>query len=246
MNHLGAQRSESLENEIRVLIFGGRQLKRLEEFKRGALRDRDIYDQVTIAVFADAKIVRQEIGAHMANAFRPRQSFEPNRQSFSDTAEQEKWMGFAQGQKMGEARKLQRGPPAGVEGLGFFLEAEYRSQPSGSSGLHGKSSIADAVQPPGTGIINRELAGYALPSQPTGSENGIGRGGKKALVYPFAQWSSITGHKHNELNHTVLFLSNQTNQIGIIIHKINQAHKNVASVISPEHPRLDAPFPLLA
>jgi hypothetical protein len=145
LNHLGAQRSEPLEDEIRVLIFGGSKLKRLEEFKRGALGNRNFYDEVTIAVFADAKIVWQEIAAHMANAFRPPQSFEPNRQSFPDTAKQEKWMGIAQGQKMGEARKFQRGPPAGVEGLGFFLNAEYRSQPSGSSGLHGKSSIANAV-----------------------------------------------------------------------------------------------------
>jgi hypothetical protein len=41
-----------------MLILGGRQLKRLEEFKRRAFRDRDFYDKVTIAVFADAKIIR--------------------------------------------------------------------------------------------------------------------------------------------------------------------------------------------
>jgi len=186
LNHFGAQRSESLENEIRVLIFGGRQLKRLEEFKHRALRDRDFYDEITITVFADAKIVRQEIGAHMANALRPRQSLEPSRQPFPGTGKKEKWMCLAQGQEMGEARKLQCGSPTGVKEFGFFLEAEYRSQPSGSSGLNGKSSITNAVQPPGTGIINCKLAGYAVPLQPTGSENGIGWGGKKALVYSFA------------------------------------------------------------
>jgi hypothetical protein len=42
------------------------------------------------------------------------------------------------------------------------------------------------MQPPGTGIINCKLAGYAMPLQPTGSENGMGWGGKKALVYPFS------------------------------------------------------------
>jgi hypothetical protein len=169
-----------------VLIFGGRQLKRLEEFKRRAFRGRDFYDEVTIVVFADAKIVRQETGAHMANALRPRQSLEPSRQSFSDTAKQEKWVCFAQGQEMGEARKLKCGTTARVKGLGFFLEAVYRSQPSEGSGLNGKGSVANAMQPPGTGIINCKLAGYAVPLQPTGSENGIGWGGKKALVYSFA------------------------------------------------------------
>jgi hypothetical protein len=34
--------------------------------------------EVTIAVIADAKIVQQEIGAHMATALRPRQSFQPH------------------------------------------------------------------------------------------------------------------------------------------------------------------------
>jgi hypothetical protein len=139
-------------------------------------------------------------------------------------------MCFAQGQEMGKARKLQCGTPTRVKGLGFFLEAEYRSQPSGSSGLNGKSSIANAVQPPGTGIINRKLAGYAVPLQPTGSENGIGWGGKKALVYPFAKWASITGHKHNELNHRVWFLSNKTSKIGLIINKINQVSSDVNPV----------------
>jgi hypothetical protein len=186
LNHFGAQRSESLENEIRVLIFGGRQLKRLEEFKHRALRDRDFYDEITITVFADAKIVRQEIGAHMANALRPRQSLEPSRQPFPGTGKKEKWMCLAQGQEMGEARKLQCGSPTGVKEFGFFLEAEYRSQPSGSPGLNRKSSVANAMQPPGTGIINCKLAGYAVPLQPTGSENGMGWGGKKALVYPFS------------------------------------------------------------
>ena len=94
-------------------------------------------------------------------------------------------MCFAQGQEMGEARKLQCGTPAGVKGFGFILEAEYRSQPSRSPGSNRKSSVANAMQPPGTGIINCKIAGYAVPPQPTGSENGIGRGGKKALVYPF-------------------------------------------------------------
>jgi hypothetical protein len=122
----------------------------------------------------------------MANAVRPRQSLEPSRQSFTDTAKQEKWMCFAQGQEMGEARKLQCSTSAGVKGFGFFLEAEDRSQPSGSSGLNGESSIANAMQPSGTGIINRKLARDAVPFQPTGSKNGIGWGGKKALVYPFA------------------------------------------------------------
>jgi hypothetical protein len=78
----------------------------LEEFKRRALWARDFYDEITISVFADAKVVRQEIGAHMANALRPRQSFEPSGQSFPDMAKQEKWMCFAQGQEMGKARKL--------------------------------------------------------------------------------------------------------------------------------------------
>jgi hypothetical protein len=87
---------------------------------------------------------------------------------------------------MGEARKLKCGTTARVKGLGFFLEAVYRSQPSEGSGLNGKGSVANAMQPPGTGIINCKLAGYAMPLQPTGSENGMGWGGKKALVYPFS------------------------------------------------------------
>jgi hypothetical protein len=96
--------------------------------------------------------------------------------------------------------------------------------------------------------------------QPTGSENGIGRGDKKALVYPFAQWASITGHKNDKLNHTVLFFSNKTSMIGLISDKINQLHDKsilqfasmqqpadfLCKEIEPEHPRLEVPFPLLA
>jgi hypothetical protein len=139
-------------------------------------------------------------------------------------------MCFAQGQEMGEPRKLQCGTPSGVKGFGFFLEAEYRSQPSRSSRSNSKSSIANAMQPPGIGIINCKPAGYAVPLQPPGSENGIGRGDQKALVYSFTQWTSITGHKHNGLNHRVLFLSNKTIKIGLVINKINQVPSDVNSV----------------
>ncbi|MBU9889884.1 MAG: GAF domain-containing protein, partial [Candidatus Omnitrophica bacterium] len=65
------------------------------------LSDLDLFEtfahQAAIAI-ENAKlhteIVRQEIGAHMANALRPRQTLEPSRQSLPGTAEEEKRMRF--------------------------------------------------------------------------------------------------------------------------------------------------------
>src|SRR5690242_18375187 len=72
--HVCPQSSEAFEDEIGVFVFRSGEFKCLEEFKRCALRGGCFYDEFTIPVFADAKIIRQEIRAHMTNAFKPLQS----------------------------------------------------------------------------------------------------------------------------------------------------------------------------
>ena len=128
LHHIGAQRSESLEDQIRVFIFSSGGIKRLEEFKRRTLRSRYLHDEVTFSVFAKAEIVRQKIGAHMANALRPGQSLEPSRQSLPGTTEEEKRMGFTQGQEMRETGKFQCGAPTRMKGLGSRLAYTQKSR----------------------------------------------------------------------------------------------------------------------
>jgi len=166
LNHLGAQASKALEDQVGVFVGGRIERAMLEEFENGALHRRDRYAQLSIAVFAESNLRGQKVGPDVAYSAEPWKTSKPAREPVVGSAEKIDRIIRTQRDEVCATEDFQRGASAGMDGSGLLLKAINGSHPSRNPWLRGKGAVPDAVQPTGTRIVVGESAGYASAFEP--------------------------------------------------------------------------------